>query len=277
MNAATPHATVEEVRVLEAMLAARSYLYTLFHKSFGGAPTIELLEALASEATAEAFDTLAAENPFLAALRDDLTQLVPNEATLDAAKDEFTRLFIGPGAPEAYPWESVYVSHQPSVCQESTLAVREAYRESGLQAKKYLRVPDDHVSLMCAFLAKGSESAAASLRAYAPERLGASLRAQESFLLNHMANWLPAYAEAAKQRQGALVYPQLIEALSEFVKIDAVFLSESANWAETADFRDREGAGEPDEVLQAFLERYEELKRITLLGLEENELIEVAA
>ena len=84
-------------------------------------------------------------------------------ALLEAARDEHVRLLVGPGALPAIPWEAPYRTGEPTVFQEGTLAVRAAYRARGVEPKRLARVPDDHVALLCAFMAQRGAALAALL------------------------------------------------------------------------------------------------------------------
>lgn len=291
-GASVPEQAAEDADVA-SLLACREYLYTLFHKLFGGNPSRELLEALASEATevalgayAEGSEALASAAGFLASLRDRASSEL-----LDAARDEYTRLFIGPAELVAYPWESPYVSRQASVCQESTLAVRRAYEAHGLQPRKLLRVPDDHVSLMCAFLSRLAGEARKTLLAGDLAAFATVQREQESFVRGHLLGWLPEYARFARRSKTAVLYPQMIEAFADFAVVDATFLSESAFWAETmvgdalgedaaeCALRDARCARDPEEAAarERLVMAASELGALHLQGIEDNELVPVAA
>lgn len=292
-GASTPERTAEVMDVA-SLLACREYLYTLFHKLFGGVPSCELLEALTGDATeaalgayAEGSEALASAAGFLASLHDrDSGEL------LDAACDEYTRLFIGPAELVAYPWESPYVSKQASVCQESTLAVRRAYEAHGLQPRKLLRVPDDHVSLMCAFLSRLAGEAREALSVGDLAALAAVQREQESFVRGHLLGWLSEYARFARRSKTAVLYPQMIEAFADFVAVDATFLGESAFWAEGLAGVGASGEDVAERALVDAARAYDaeesaaceqlvaetrKLAALRLRGIEDNELVSVAA
>jgi TorA maturation chaperone TorD len=284
---------IAEATDVASLLACREYLYTLFHKLFGGVPSRELLEALTGDATeaalgayAEGSEALASAAGFLSSLHDGASS-----GLVDAVRDEYTRLFVGPAELVAYPWESPYVSKQASVCQESTLAVRRAYEAHGLQPRKLLRVPDDHVSLMCAFLSRLAGEARKALSTGDLAALAAVQREQESFVRGHLLGWLPEYAHFARRSKTAVLYPQMIETFADFVGVDATFLSESAFWAEktTGDVLGEDAAGrmlrdavrtcdsEESAAREQLVAATRELAALQLRGIEDNELVPVAA
>lgn len=277
--AAEEGALVAEAADLGALLGARGYVYTLFHKALGGEPSDALVAALAGPETAEVLGAYAEESAAMAGVRGFLAGLGQRDGAALAceAKDEYTRLFVGPGAPEALPWESPYVSKRGFVCQESALAVRQAYRAHGLEPRRLARVPDDHVSLICAFAAACAAEAQQAAAAGDAAALAAGLREQGAFVREHLASWPDDYARAARRSKTAVLYPQLIEALAEFVRIDAVFLDEAAFWAEgcgrqlpAAAAKAAADAAAP--VAQATAT----LAQLRLFGLEDNELAAAA-
>ena len=82
-----------------------------------------------------------------------------DEATVDAIRSEYTRLFLGPDKLIAPPWESCYTSKERALFQESTLHVRSWYQQYSYVPAGYPTHPDDHISLMMHFLALTTERA----------------------------------------------------------------------------------------------------------------------
>lgn len=263
----------EEAAALESLLLARAYAYTLFRTLLGAAPDAETLDALLGSATAEAIGAYAEEDEtmrefgrFLAGLaaREDRAQL------LDEVRDEYMRLFIGPGAVPVPVWESPYRSKEPAVFQENTLAVRATYRAHGLEPKRVQRVPDDHVAMECSFMAERAGVALAALRVGDAEALAAELRDEHTFVEEHLNSWLGTFAKAERSSRTAVLYPQLIEALAAFCQRDAVFLTEAAFWAESLE----EPLEAPDE--NAFADFEQALTNLAALhpyGLDDYELV----
>ena len=227
-----------ETVALEELLLARAYAYTLFHKLFGAAPDAATLDVLLGPDAAEAVGAYAEDDETMGGLGRFLAELAAREdrpALLDAARDEYARLFEGPGALPAPTWAAPYETGEPSLFQENTLRVRAAYRRHGLEPKRLQRVPDDHVALLCAFMGARANVALAALRTGDAAALAGELRDELAFVENHLANWLRAFAERVRASKTAVLYPQLIEAVAAFAAVDAVFLTEAAYWAESDD------------------------------------------
>lgn len=266
-------AVAAEALQLQALLLSRGYLYELFHKLLGGTPDGEVLAALTNPATADVLDEFADGNEALSGFAQFLQGFAAaaaedGEGVLSAVRDEYTRVLVGPAELPASPYESPYTgAHDMALFQENTLAVRATYREQGLQPRRIQAVPDDHVALMCGFMAQlaaraealladgvvadgeGAEAIGAEVTAAPADlaALAATLREQGRFVRTHMVPWLPTYAEAVRNSRAgaqAVLYPQLLEGLAAFVAADADFLAEAAYWAESQEGAEGEAAGE---------------------------------
>ena len=275
------HASVSEAEraQLEVLLFGRTYLYTVFHKLFGGQIDATLLAELQSQAMADVLDEYAADNQTFAALKDFVASLDSKDQAdlLDAARDEYTRIFIGPANLPASPYESPYTGrHDMTTFQENTLKVRHAYAAAGLQAKRLQRVPDDHIALECAFLAAQAQQSLEALRAGKWQECAEGLRAQGAFVQGHMANWFGEFATAvrgSKAAAQAVLFPQMLEAAAAFAVQDVTFTVEAAFWAEeNAQFAT---GFEPLEALSSAQASLDMLAALHLLGIEDNELVSI--
>ncbi|NTU88866.1 MAG: molecular chaperone TorD family protein [Actinobacteria bacterium] len=286
---ANQEALCSESQTVEALLLSRIYLYTLFHKLLGGNPSAELMEALLSNATIEILDGYAGDDPSLGNVMEFLRMLRAGEGAdiamfADEVKGEFTRLFMGPGAPEALPYESPYRTNEASYFQSNTVIVRHIFAEHGLQAKRFGHVPDDHVSLICAYLAHLGQRALEAMRVGNLAALHANLRDQQSFMATHATNWFSDLARKARTGQTARLYPQMLESLAQFAKSDAIFLGEAAYWSECL-MTDAEPEAATTQVVTALQPRsdalaateaeLDTLKAIRLFGLEDCELVTI--
>ena len=117
-------------------------------------------------------------------------------AAYDTADPEleyaFNRLFIGPKAPPAPLYASVYLEREPQIMGESTLEVRELYRALGLCHAQEGHVPDDHLALeLDVWLALET------LCQNAPDN--EALQAARRWLVaEHMSRWLPCFLKRAE-------------------------------------------------------------------------------
>ncbi|WP_165247033.1 TorD/DmsD family molecular chaperone [Adlercreutzia sp. ZJ141] len=270
---------------LEALLLSRAYLYTLFHKLLGGTPDAAMLTVLLSADTADAVEEFTGDNISMQGLGRflcDLRECVDAQVLLDAARDEYTRLFIGPEALPCQPIESPYLTHELADFQENTIVVRRIYRDHGFELARLMRIPDDHIATMCDFMARLSESSLDSLREGSLEKLAESLRDQETFVRGHMLTWVNDFAVCARRSKTSVLYPQMIEALAAFATNDATLLSEAALWAEnTAATHGFEvaiplgvSADSPEAAAFAELQAtWDCLRKVHPYGIEDHELV----
>lgn len=66
---------------------------------------------------------------------------------------EFNRLFVGPAAPVAPPYESIFLSPDHLLMGEQTLAVRKIYLQENLQSEGQGHEPDDFIATELEFAA----------------------------------------------------------------------------------------------------------------------------
>ena len=163
--------------------------------------------------------------------------------------------------------------------------MRAAYRARGLELARLMRIPDDHIAIMCGFMAHEAERSLAELRAGNVGDLAASLRDEEAFARGHMLTWVDDFARCARRSKTAVLYPQMIEALAAFVRNDAVVLSEAACWTEEA--RDACGEtipgglgalpGSPEAAAFAEVsDALAALARLRPFGIEDHELVSIS-
>lgn len=182
--------------ILAIALANRRFLYQYLWRAFASEADAELMGVVADAQTLEQVVMLAgADSPAVHA-QEILMRFA--EANADAPAllaSEYTKLFIGPGKLPAPPWESVYVCGEDLLFQESTLAVREAYRAAGYQASGYPHEADDHLATELNFMATLAHDAQGACEQGDNERVRELLSRQLMFLAQHLNAWLPAFRE----------------------------------------------------------------------------------
>ena len=247
-----------------------------------------MVACVLSKTTRDVVEEYAGDDPSMKGLGrflENLGECVDGAVLTEQARDEYTRLFIGPGEVPCQPMESPYRTKDAAVFQENTLAVRAIFRERGLQLTRLMRIPDDHIATMCGFMAHEAERSLAELRAGNVGDLAASLRDEEAFARGHMLTWVDDFARCARRSKTAVLYPQMIEALAAFVRNDAVLLSEAACWAEEA--RDACGEtipgglgalpGSPEAAAFAEVsDALAALARLRPFGIEDHELVSIS-
>lgn len=178
----------------EVVLAAKSVAFGALAVLFQAEPTEPVLEAALSPAVRDAFAVAVGEDS-AATLFDELAEAAT--AGMDSLGSEYMRLFVGPNAPVAPPWESVY--REPGRClyNASTLAVETAYRELPFTCGDVPDGPKDHVAFECAFLSACFQRALDALSTGDEAEAARCCQVADRFARDHTARWVPEFAQSA--------------------------------------------------------------------------------
>lgn len=213
----------------EAILHQRRLALLLFRRAFAQEPDAAFIETMESTPAIEAIEVFAPADPRLAAMADAMRALPQaGEATrfLDAARAEYTALFIGPAKVIAPFWESVYLDPRELLFLESTADVRKRYEAEGYRVNTATHEPEDSIALELDFMACLAERTLAAFRNGDDEEAARLVRAQLAFEHDHMLDWLPQFAKRAQDAPTAHLYPMLCAAVAAFVAVDARILEE---------------------------------------------------
>ncbi len=182
---------MEMNEIIACACANRAFVYQYLWRLFADVPDEDALRALDGEAAQQ----------LSLFFGDDASALEEHAAMKRAAANgaqelsgEYTKLFIGPGALAAPPWESVYVCGEDLVFQQSTLDVRNAYRAAGFEAAGYPRIPDDHIATELAFMAALCTQASDAAQTDDMDAVRVSLGRQAMFLAEHLGAWVGKFA-----------------------------------------------------------------------------------
>ncbi|VFS16815.1 Putative oxidoreductase component of anaerobic dehydrogenases; Functional role page for Chaperone protein TorD [Enterobacter cancerogenus] len=102
---------------------------------------------------------------------------------------DFSALFVGPMAPLAAPYASVWLDEEPLVMGPTTLNVREFLDSVGLVVGEDSAAPDDHISIELELVVMLCAHAR-----HLPQYHDALTR----FTTGHLALWLPAFIDNIK-------------------------------------------------------------------------------
>lgn len=211
------------------VLVNRNYLYELFQHIFGNEPNLELIEIATSEHTQVALGLLDEDehkfDTYLGLLAE-LKQAISTNAdnTLDKLKSEYTYLMIGPNKLPAPPWESVYLTEERTIFQESTLKVRRAYLEYQFLPANYPHEADDHLALELSFMAHLAKLTQEHFEEEAIAEVKKLLTDQKAFLEEHLLLWISDFAEQIQVSKTHHLYPQMATLTEQVLKIDAAVL-----------------------------------------------------
>lgn len=260
----------EDYLAIKALMMARSYLYELFHKALGGKPTQRLMAAISSNECADSVDEYLRPGNGLeefAAFAASVNASDPD--FLECVIDEYDQLFVGLGAPKLALWESSYISDDGILFGESVLAVRTWYRSDGVRARRQGNVPEDHLSLMMAFLAQSARIAYNALDAKRFPDVASRLEQDGRFLASHINNWTGELLERLGEEEG-LFYSRVAHGAVAFARADGVFAEQARQWAKQVS--DAPLWGADDDGFTRMEIAISQLRELRLPFLEENEL-----
>jgi TorA maturation chaperone TorD/NAD-dependent dihydropyrimidine dehydrogenase PreA subunit len=107
----------------------------------------------------------------------------------------YTHLFLGPGRPAVYPYESCYRDPGSRVMGPWAVAAQKAYAAEGLALAPNYRDLPDHVAAELAFMAYLVEREAMAWEQGDIEGATAYRARQSAFLRDHLGCWVPAFCQ----------------------------------------------------------------------------------
>lgn len=207
---------------------ARRFAWDLLRRLFMEEPTPALLSYLKHEHPFRLFPHLE-DTPAVDRAREDIAgflaerEFQAEDADFDDLHWDFTRLFIGPEAPLAPPWESVYVSRDKLLFQKNTQLVQQYYQTYGFRLASGELEAADHIGFELDFLYHLSEQTVALTEAGAQE--GADfqrlLAAQLTFLRQHLLAFVEPFSRHLYNHAQTDFYRALSTVLTHFAQQDA--------------------------------------------------------
>ncbi|WHY75665.1 molecular chaperone TorD family protein [Neobacillus sp. WH10] len=142
---------------------------------------------------------------------------------INKEKEEYQRLFIGPGPLAAPPWESYYRSKEKLLFEEWTYQIREQYHQFGLQFIKENKEPDDHLLLELEFMIFLADKSMQEVR---PERILELIVSQVNFIEKHLTIWIPFFCAKVIENTKSKLYLGAAMLLEDFLSFDLKSLLE---------------------------------------------------
>jgi TorA maturation chaperone TorD len=138
-------------------------------------------------------------------------------AGLDPLKVDFSKLFIGPFKLFAAPYGSVYLDDERKVMGDSTLDVKNRYREAGLDTAQDFKDAPDHITVELEFMYYLIFKAVEAFANSDAETAIDFIQKQKSFLEDHLMAWVPEFANSIIENAESLFYPNLAKATTAFL------------------------------------------------------------
>lgn len=143
---------------------------------------------------------------------------------LQALLVDYTRLFVGPPAPLAAPYGSLWLSGHGSVMQESTAAIEGLYREAGFEIDEALAELPDHVAVELEFLYLLAFKQAEARRTGEEVAIAGWDQLHELFLRGHLGAWIGRFAAAVRDNAGTSFYRELADLTARYVQLETARL-----------------------------------------------------
>jgi putative dimethyl sulfoxide reductase chaperone len=133
---------------------------------------------------------------------------------------DYTRLFLG--APQALvkPYSSVWLSGQPELMQDSTMALLKLYEQGGFAIDPEFRDLPDHVAVELEFLYLLTYQQNQALAQGDDQALRAVAVLRTAFLIGHLGRWLGPFILAVHDHAQCEFYRELAEFTELFVRLE---------------------------------------------------------
>ncbi|HYG58562.1 MAG TPA: molecular chaperone TorD family protein [Symbiobacteriaceae bacterium] len=215
---------------LKAVLEARAFAYRMLAQAFLAEPVKAQIQSLAETGAVGIFP-YAQDSEHIQQGMDEVQAYLsdPANATDEAFDDlhwDYTRMFIGPGALPAPPWESAYSNEERLLFQEQTLAVRKVFRAYGFANPGAPAEPDDHIGLELDFMYQTSRLALEKAEQQSGADVVRICRDQLAFLQEHLLKWVSAFAGDVAASAETGFYRGMVRMLHGFLGVDRSILQE---------------------------------------------------
>lgn len=214
---------------LQDILATRLWFYDFLAKSFYMEPN---LKDLKTKLKTNIFEEFVDENGNTESEGVDLLKTFFNNISkleheeFIKIKEDYNRLFIGPGKLLAPPWESVYLSREKIIFDEHTLAVREFYQKWDVNINRVNKEPDDHIGFELEFMNILISKSIKALEANDLNLFKKTMLAQNEFLEKHILLWIEEFSNQVYNNSKEDYFKGLALFTVEYVNMDKELLVE---------------------------------------------------
>ncbi len=139
-------------------------------------------------------------------------------ADIEPLKVDFSKLFVGPYEMSAAPYGSVYLEEGRKMMGDSTLDVKNRYREAGLDTAKTFKDAPDHISAELEFMYYLIFKEIEAFSKSDTETAISFIQKQKSFLKDHLMAWVPEFANSITENAENPFYRNLANATEAFLR-----------------------------------------------------------
>jgi TorA maturation chaperone TorD len=144
---------------------------------------------------------------------------------VESLRIDYSELFVGPYRLLAPPYGSVYLEGTRRVMGNSTVDVRNKYREEGLDIA--LKEAPDHIAIELEFMYFLIFKEVEAIRNCDSASAASYLKKQKVFLEAHLGIWVPEFADTVEANGQTEFYRNLARLTNSFVKKDLERLSDN--------------------------------------------------
>ena len=139
---------------------------------------------------------------------------------LQALLVDYTRLFMGPPAPLATPYGSMWLGGEDAAMQESTIALEGLYSEAGFEIDQELGEMPDHVAVELEFLYLLTFKQNEARRAGEEVAIAGWDQLHDLFLSGHLGAWIGQFTAAVGLQAGTGFYRELAALTARLVQLE---------------------------------------------------------
>ncbi len=140
---------------------------------------------------------------------------------LQALLVDYTRLFIGPSQPVAMPYASFWLTGDPSMRHEATMAVLDFYEQGGFEVSEELHELPDHVAVELEFLYALIFAQNRAQLGGDAEDVATAKALHRRFAVEHLGAWIGPFAAAVSSGAETAFYGELATLTERFVRLEA--------------------------------------------------------
>lgn len=202
---------------------ARQAVYALLQRLYQDPPDAALLDWLVADRPFAEFPVALDESgaAALIALEDAL-----HTPSLEALRDDFDQLYLGPGRMAVPPWESVFRSEERILFDIHTLQVRESYARHGMEFIHKNRMPEDSMATELEFMKILAGRTLQAVESGDEQAEHILLEEQHAFLRQHLRVWAPQFAALSQKYALTAFYTGLAGVLAAFLAWDQRILEQ---------------------------------------------------
>lgn len=142
---------------------------------------------------------------------------------------DYARTFLGYGPTAgqgAFPYESVYTSHDAVIMQEARDEVVALYRDENMERENSFDEPEDHIAFELVYLEHLCYKIEEALQNDDDSALSLYLNKKANFMQNHIMNWVPRFCIDVEKVAGTDFYKALAKITLGYLEMGLELMEE---------------------------------------------------